>query len=126
MFTKLDNGFIIADSIYIGTGQAPEFASLTLRLTQWSSVVYDKTSAIIDYAGEYELSGYIVQAWADRQGMMNYGIRYGQKKLFFIQSAEGLDNDIVTNAHTWYVMNDAMGDLITRRELEGEVVLLAE
>lgn len=124
MFTTLSDWFIIADSIYLGDGQAPDFIKLSLRLQQWSPVVYDKTSGIIDYPGEYELSGYIVQAWSDKKWLMNYCIRYGQKKLFFIQSAEGLDNDVVTNAQIRYVMNESMKDLIVRRELEGDVVLL--
>jgi hypothetical protein len=34
MFTTLDNGCIIADSIYIGDGIAPSSATLTLRLQQ--------------------------------------------------------------------------------------------
>lgn len=125
MFTTLDDGYIIADSIYIGDGQAPSSASLTLRLVQGPAVVYDKTASVIDYPGEYELSGYIVQSWVDATWMMNYAIRYGQKKIFFVQSAQWLDNDVVTNGDIWYVTNTAMKDLIERRELEWDVVLLA-
>lgn len=88
MFTALDNGFMIADSIYLGDAEAPNSSSLTLRLTQGPAVVYDKTPSVIDYPGEYELLGYIVQAWSDNNGLMNYCIRSGQKKLFFVQSAE--------------------------------------
>lgn len=124
MFTKLDTGYIIADNIYLGDDTAPQSASLTLRLQQWPSVVYDKTISIIDYPGEYELSGYFLDAWSDKQWMMNYGIRYGQKKIFFIQSAEWLDNDMVSDANVRYVMNESMKDLIARRELEWDVVLL--
>ena len=80
--------------------------------------MYDKTPSVVDYPGEYELSGYVVRAWSDKNDLMNYFIRYGQKKIFFIQSNEGLDKDIVTDAHIWYVMNNDMRDLIARRELE--------
>ena len=124
MFTKFDDGYMIADSIYIGTGDAPASAVLTLRLAKWPDVVYDKKSLIIDYPGEYELSWSVVLAWSDKQGQMNYSIRHGQKKITFIQSAEWLDSDMISDMETWFVMKESLKELIAMRELEGTVVIL--
>ncbi len=124
MFTTLDNGCIIADSIYIGDGIAPSSATLTLRLQQWQSVMYDKTPWIIDYPGEYELSWYIIWAWVDKQWKMQYVIRHGQKKIALIQSAEWLEHDMITSMTIWYITNQSLQDAIEMRELEWEVVLL--
>lgn len=124
MFTKLDDGYIIADSIYIGTGEAPTSAVLTLRLEKGPDVVYNKKSLIIDYPGEYELSGSIVLARVDGKWNMNYSIRHGQKKIAFIQSAEWLDSDMISDMDTWFVTKESLKDLIAMRELEGMVVVL--
>lgn len=124
MFTTLDNGCIIADSIYIGDGIAPSSATLTLRLQQWQSVMYDKTPWIIDYPGEYELSWYIIWAWVDKQWKMQYVIRHGQKKIALIQSPEWLEHDMITSMTIWYITNQSLQDAIEMRELEWEVVLL--
>lgn len=124
MFTKFEDGYIIADSIYIGPGDAPKSAVLTLRTEKWPDVVYDKKSFVIDYPGEYELAGYIVLAWVDWKNQMQYSIRYDQKKIAFIQSAEGLDSDMITDMQTRFVTKESLKDLIAMRELEGTVMLL--
>lgn len=126
MFTTHDDGFIIAGSIFVGNGDYPSSASLILRLQQWDDVVYSTQKYIIDYPGEYELSWYIVLAWSDSQWLMNYSIRYGNKKVAFIQSSEGLENDLLGKMDTWFVNKPSLIDLIAMRELEGEVVLLGE
>lgn len=124
MYTSIDNGYVIADSVFIGNGVAPSSCAITLRLEQWESVVYDKTSYIVDYPGEYELSGYVIHAWSDKTGNMNYFIRYGQKKIFFIQNKKWLSSDYVTDADIWYILDESMKEVIMKRELEGEIVLL--
>lgn len=123
MFTKFEDGYIIADRIDIGPGDAPKFV-VTLRTEKWPDVVYDKKPFVIDYPGEYELAGYIVLAWVDWKNQMQYSIRYDQKKIAFIQSAEGLDSDMITDMQTRFVTKESLKDLIAMRELEGTVMLL--
>ena len=79
----------------------------------------------INYPGEYEINGYNIQAIiTPKSETLNYIIRFGNKKVAFIQDEKALDSDEVGNMNTRYVVSSTIQDAIERRELEGEVILV--
>jgi hypothetical protein len=125
MMKKTDDGFILFDTIYIGTGDKPSNTDLALRLEQWSDVVYSKETMIVDYPGEYELAWYNIIAFrTQNKTSLNYVIRFGNKKVAYIQHANALDDDMLTDMNTRFVANTSLKDAIERRELWWEIVIL--
>lgn len=125
MMKKTDDGFILFDTIYIGTGDKPSNTDLALRLDQWSDVVYSKETMIVDYPGEYELAWYNIIAFrTQNKTSLNYVIRFGNKKVAYIQHANALDDDMLTDMNTRFVANTSLKDAIERRELWWEIVIL--
>lgn len=122
---KTDDGFILFDTIYIGTGEKPSNVDLALRLEQWSDVVYSKETMIVDYPGEYELAWYNIIAFrTQNKTSLNYVIRFGNKKVAYIQHANALDDDMLTDMNTRFVANASLKEAIERRELWWEIVIL--
>ncbi len=122
---KTDDGYILFDTIYIGNGTKPNNVDLALRLEQWADVVYSKETMIVDYPGEYELLGYNIVAFLTKnQKTLNYLIRFGNKRVAYIQHANALDDDMLTDMNTRFVVNSSIKDAIERRELWWEVVIL--
>lgn len=123
---KVDNGIVLFDSIYIGDGEIPSGILLTLRLLQGETVVYNKgEQLIIDYPGEYELSGYkVVAVVAPKSDKLNYIIRFSNKKIAYIQDVKSFDHDEISDMDIWYVINPEMKDIIERRELGWDVVIV--
>ncbi len=125
MMKKTEDGYILFDTIYIGTGEKPDNVDLALRLEQWADVVYSKESMIVDYPGEYELLGYNIVAFrTQNQNSLNYVIRFGNKKVAYIQHANALDDDMLTDMNTRFVAQSALKEAIERRELSWEVIIL--
>lgn len=122
---KTEDGYILFDTIYIGTGEKPQNVDLALRLEQWADVVYSEESMIVDYPGEYELLGYNIVAFrTQNQNSLNYVIRFGNRKVAYIQHANALDDDILTDMNTRFVANASLQEAIERRELWWEIVIL--
>lgn len=123
---QVDGGIILFDTIYIGDGAIPSGVVLTLRKSQWKSVLYAKNDEkIIEYPGEYELSGYKVTALVfSKTNELNYVIRFSNKKIAFIQNKNILEEDDVSDMDTWYVVEKDMQELIERRDLWGVVQLV--
>jgi hypothetical protein len=118
MMKKTDDGYILFDTIYIGAGQKPEGVDLVLRLDQGTDVIYDKESMIVDYPGEYELAGYnIVVFCTKNEKTLNYILRFGDKKVAYIQKTDALDDDLLSDMNTRFVANPSIKDAIERREL---------
>lgn len=125
MMKKTEDGYILFDTIYIGTGEKPDNVDLALRLEQWTDVVYSKESMIVDYPGEYELLGYNIVAFrTQNQNSLNYVIRFGNKKVAYIQHANALDDDMLTDMNTRFVAQSSLKEAIERRELWWEVIIL--
>lgn len=125
MMKKTDDGYILFDTIYIGSGVKPNNVDLALRLEQWADVVYSKEIMIVDYPGEYELLGYSIIAFLTKnQKTLNYLIRFGNKRVAYIQHSNALDDDMLTDMNTRFVVNASIKDAIERRELWWEVVIL--
>ncbi len=125
MMKKTDDWYILFDTIYIGGGIRPQNVDLTLRLTQWADVIYSKELMIIDYPGEYELAWYNIACFRTaNQNSLNYVIRFGNKKVSYIQHVDALDDDALTDMDTWFVANSSLKEAIERRELWWEVVIL--
>jgi hypothetical protein len=73
---------------------------------------------IVDYPGEYELAGYKITGFRTiHQNSLNYVIRFGNKKVSYIQHVDALDDDILTDMDTWFVANPSLKEAIERREL---------
>ena len=73
---------------------------------------------IVDYPGEYELLGYNIVAFLTKnQKTLNYLIRFGNKRVAYIQHANALDDDMLTDMNTRFVVNSSIKDAIERREL---------
>jgi hypothetical protein len=73
---------------------------------------------IVNYPGEYELLGYNIIAFCTQnQSSLNYIIRFGNKKVAYIQHANALDDDMLTDMNTWFVSQASLKDAIERREL---------
>lgn len=123
---KIDWGIILFDSIFIGEGDVPSGVLLTLRLEQGESVIYQwATSLVVDYPGQYELSGYnIVAVVAPKDTKLNYLIRFANKRVAYIQDAKALDDDEISDMDTWYVTHDDIKDVIERRELWWDVQIV--
>jgi len=125
MMKKTEDGYILFDTIYIGTGEKPNNVDLALRLEQWADVVYSKETMIVDYPGEYELLGYNIVAFrTQNKNSMNYVIRFANRKVAYIQHANALDDDMLTDMNTRFVANSSLQDAIERRELWWEIVIL--
>lgn len=125
MMKKTENGFILFDTIYIGEWEKPNNVDLALRLQQWSDVVYSKETMIVDYPGEYELLWYNIIAFRTKnQNTLNYLIRFGNKKVAYIQHTNALDDDMLSDMNTRFVVNPSIKDAIERRELWWEIVIL--
>lgn len=125
MITKTEDGNILFDTIYIGQGPKPAKADLALRLEQWNAVIYSKESMIVDFPGEYELAWYNIIAFTTpNKTILNYIIRFWNKKVWYIQSVSALDDDMVADMDTWFVLNASIKDAIDRRELWWEVVIV--
>ena len=122
---KTENGYILFDTIYIGTGNKPDNVDLALRLEQWADVVYSKEIMIVDYPGEYELLGYNIVAFrTQNQSSLNYIIRSWTKKVAYIQHIHALDDDMLTDMNTRFVTQSSLKEAIERRELWWEVIIL--
>ena len=123
---KNDSGIILFDTIYIGDGDIPAWALLTLRLIQWDSVIYNPTDDLmIEYPGEYELAGYNVIAFtATNSEKLNYMIRFSNKRVAYIQDAKALEHDEVADMDIWYVTTSELKDVIERRELWWDVQIV--
>ena len=73
---------------------------------------------IVDYPGEYELLGYNIVAFrTQNQNSLNYVIRFGNKKVAYIQHINALDDDMLTDMNTRFVANASLQEAIERREL---------
>lgn len=123
---QLDDGCVLFDTLYIGTGEVPHGIDIVLRYTKWPDMVYHKHDLMeINYPWEYEINGYNIQAIiTPKSDTLNYIIRFGNKKVAFIQDEKALDSDEVGNMNTRYVVWSTIQDAIERRELEGEVILV--
>ncbi len=125
MITKLEDGHLLFDTIYIGQWHKPQKADLSLRLEQGNPVVYSKESMIVDFPGEYELVGYNIIAFVTpNKTTLNYVIRFWTKKVAYIQHVSALDDDILSDMDTWFVLNESLKDAIERRELWGDIVIV--
>ena len=123
---KVDWGIVLFDTIYIGDGEIPACILLTLRLVQGETVAYTNVwTAVIDYPGEYELSWYnVISFVAPKGNQLNYIIRFGNKKIAYIQDEKSLDNDEVSDMDIWYVTQSQLKDVIDRRELGWDVKIV--
>ena len=123
---KLEDGVLLFDAIYIGEGEKPSWALLTLRTLQWDPIVYDKDrEKIIDYPGEYELSGYRITALCDpKDTKISYLISFSNKKVAYLQSSKILDDERVTDMDIRYITNPKLHDQIEKRELEWEIQMV--
>jgi len=54
---------------------------------------------------------------APKGNQLNYIIRFGNKKIAYIQDEKSLDNDEVSDMDIWYVTQPQLKDVIDRREL---------
>lgn len=125
MMKKVDDGFVLFETIYVGVGEKPQNTDLVLRLDQGQDVVYDKESMIVDYPGEYELAGYNIVSFCTKNAKtLNYILRFGDKKVAYIQHTDALDDDLLSDMDTWFVANASIKDAIERRELLWDVLIL--
>lgn len=123
---KVDNGIILFDTIYIGDGETPSWVLLTLRLEQGESVVYHKSEKLmVEYPGEYELSGYnVIAITPPKSTKLNYVIRFSNKKIAYIQDKKAFEHDDISDMDVWYVSDAEMKDIIERRELWWDVQIV--
>lgn len=121
----VDGWYVLFDSIYIGNGDRPSDTLLTLCLEKGSEVVYTDDNSIINFPGEYELGGYTIIAFTTKnQSLLHYVIRYGSKKVAYIQDIQALDDDNVSDMNVRYVTKSTIQDAIERRELWWDVVIV--
>ena len=123
---KIDWGIVLFDSIFIGEGEIPSWVLLTLRLEQGEAVIYKSSpTLVVDYPGQYELSGYnVIAVVAPKSTKLNYLIRFSNKRVAYIQDVKSLDDDEISDMDTWYVTQSDLKDVIERRELWGEIQIV--
>mgnify|MGYP007082238492 CR=1 FL=1 len=118
--------YLFFDSIYIGEGEKPAWALLCLRSQATSPTVYAKDREnVIDYPGEYELSGYHIFAFSDPSNdLLSYAISFRNQNIAYIQCKKILDDERMTDMDTWYITSSDLQDQIEKREFEGDIELL--
>ena len=123
---KVDGGIVLFDTMYIGSGEVPHGLDFVLRLQQGEDMVYHNHDlTVIDYPGEYEIGGYLIFAFTTKKDTaLHYIIRFGNKKVAYLQNEKALDHDEITDMTTRYITEAGMEDAISRRELWGEVVFV--
>lgn len=126
MYTRVDNGLMLFDAIYVGDGNAPASSLLVLRIEQGSPVVYHKTEIpTVEYPGEYELAGYNIIAFtAKNSSLLNYIIRFSNQKIAYIQDEKAFEHDEITDMDKRLVTTEEMKGIIERRELGGTVQII--
>ena len=121
----VDGWYMINNTLYRGEGSSPDVATLSLAIERGDDVVYVRDRAThIEYPGEYDVAGYAIQSWMDKNQKLHYIVMIDGKKIALIQSVEGLDADPVTDMATWLVTSEKVADAIEKRELGGMVVVM--
>ena len=75
---------------------------------------------LVDYPGEYDVQGVIIQCFLGADQKLNYIITLDGKRIGLIQSADVLDLDEVGSVNFWMYTDDKIAAKIDQLELEGE------
>lgn len=75
---------------------------------------------LIDYPGEYDINGMIIQCFLGADQKLNYVLSTGTKRIGLIQSLDVLDLSDVGVVGHWLYTDERIANKIDQMELEGE------
>jgi len=115
-----DGGFLIGGKILFGA-ETPHDKYLNLAKSKWEDLRYDEFSYdLIDYPGEYDISGIDVRCFEDKNGELSYVVGLNDMKIGLIQSAKILEKEDISDMDVWLYTNEAVANRIDHMELEWE------
>ncbi|MDR0859967.1 MAG: hypothetical protein LBO09_03100 [Candidatus Peribacteria bacterium] len=98
---------------------------INLKSTIGAEMAYDRGNLLaIDFPGEYDIGGILINAYVGMGDKLNYLITNGEEKFAVIQSPDVLELDEVSGMDTWIFSDEAVEKKLDQLEMEGERVNL--
>ena len=112
------DGFIIEKTLCYGFEKMHK-DYINLATTLGEDMRYEKSDcALIDYPGEYDMQGVIIQAFLGADQKLNYIADVHNQKIGIVQSLDVLDLDEFGLVKVWLYTDDAIANKLEQLELE--------
>jgi len=114
------DGFIVEKTLCYAFEQ-PHKEYINLAKTLGEDMRYEKIDyALVDYPGEYDIQGIMIQAFLGADQKLNYIADIHGEKIWIVQSLDVLDLDEFGFVRHWLYTDDNIANKLEQLELEGE------
>jgi len=121
-----DGGFVIEGKVLYGA-TVPHENYVNLAHEKWENLFYEKMPfQLIDFPGEYDVSGVFVKAMLGRWNKLSYVLKIDDQRIAILQTTDILDRDDIGDMNVWLYSNEKIAAKIEQLELEGKKVSLMD